>query len=82
MQAYTTFFQVSVSEYGDKIKHLLFPAIQVVVPFGVALPMVKKETSQGRRGRTQYKMADHEHPVYGIRLARLDNYFNQLEVCY
>ena len=59
----------------------LFTALQVIVPFGVALPMVKKETSQSRRGRTQYKMADHEHPVYGNRLARLDNYFSQLEVC-
>lgn len=60
---------------------LLFTALQVIVPFGVALPMVKKETSQRRRGRTQYKMADHEHPVYGNRLATLDNYFSQLEVC-
>jgi hypothetical protein len=61
---------------------LLFTALQAIVPFGVALPMVKKETSQRRRGRTQYKMADHEHPVYGIRLATLDNYFDHLEVCF
>jgi ribosomal protein S27E len=60
---------------------ILFTALQIIVPFGVALPMVKKETSQRRRGRTQHKMADHEHPVYGNRLARLDNYFSQLEVC-
>jgi hypothetical protein len=52
------------------------------VPFGVALPMVKKETSQRRRGRTHYKMADHEHPVYGVSLANLDNYFSHLEVRY
>lgn len=82
MQAYTTFFQVSLSEYGDKIQHLFFTALQAIVPFGVALPMVKKETSQRRHGRTQYKMADHEHPVYGVSLANLDNYFSHLEVRY
>jgi hypothetical protein len=43
--------------------------------------MVKKESRQGRRDRTQDTSPDHEHPVYGIRLAKLDYYFNQLEVC-
>ncbi|XP_021929875.1 uncharacterized protein LOC110834736 isoform X2 [Zootermopsis nevadensis] len=55
-------------------------ALQVIVPFGVALPMVKKEGREGRRERTEDKIPDHEHPVYGIRLARLDFYFNQLEI--
>jgi hypothetical protein len=54
----------------------------VVVPFGVALPLVKKESRHGRHGRTLDKIPDHEHPRYGIQLARLDYYFSQLEVRY
>jgi hypothetical protein len=60
----------------------LFTALQVVVPFGVALPMVKKESRQGRQERQRDKIPDYEHRVYGTRLARMDYYFNQLEVCF
>jgi hypothetical protein len=67
--------------YNGIFRFLLHTALQAVVPFGVALPMVKKESRQGRRERAQDKVPDHEHPVYGIRLARLDDYFSHLEVC-
>lgn len=73
-------YRVSVNEYDGIFQYLLRTALQVVVPFGVALPMVKKESRQGRRERIQDKILDHEHPVYGIRLAKLDYYFNHLEV--
>jgi hypothetical protein len=66
---------------SDTQLHCLLPtALQVVVPFGVALPLVKKESRDGRSGRPVHQTAEHAHATYGTRLARLDYYFSQLEV--
>jgi hypothetical protein len=72
----------SVRKSDVTLQCVLPTALQVVVPFGVALPLVKKESRRGRSGRPLDAMPDHEHPTYGTRLARLDYYFSQLEVSY
>jgi hypothetical protein len=79
---YIIFRDALVSKSDVKFQCLLPTALQVVVPFGVALPLVKKESRHGRRRRTPDRRPDYEHPAYGIRLARLDHYFSQLEVRY